>query len=366
MTREPKQRRRLAALGLLLACLLPLALFLGWLASRHARRAEPPPQPVEASAASARPLTRSPVQTNPPPAAALTVAVQTAPTRLFAQRVVRYGAGADELGVVRPPEMAPVGPESFAVAPNGNMLIADPVNQRIQVYGRDGALLRSIEVPGVSLNEVMVDARDRLFVFDQDRHALLLLDAGGATTATLELDRKDINTRGYFHVVGDAVYFADAAARDVLVATVADGRLVPPDAAAVRASDGVHGGSGRIYSWSVAKGEALQLALREPETAGAAARTLAIARPGIVAASFVGEDQNGRFHFHAELWIGGKVVLEVLTFHPDGAQGTAMRLPENDYALWTTRLLTVAADGVLVQFLPQKEQAKLNLFSESP
>jgi hypothetical protein len=38
-------------------------------------------------------------------------------------------------------------------------------------------------------------------------------------------------------------------------------------------------------------------------------------------------------------------------------------MPENDYALWTAKLVDVRPDGTIVQFLPQREQAKLNLFT---
>jgi hypothetical protein len=37
-------------------------------------------------------------------------------------------------------------------------------------------------------------------------------------------------------------------------------------------------------------------------------------------------------------------------------------MPENDYAIWTAKLVDVGADGTIVQFLPQRDQAKLNLF----
>jgi hypothetical protein len=89
-----------------------------------------------------------------------------------------------------------------------------------------------------------------------------------------------------------------------------------------------------------------------------------VALPDILSACYVGEDQTRRFYIQIERLVEGRVILEVLTFSPASEQLSSMRLPENDYAIWTTKLVDVAADGTIVQFLPQKSQAKLNLFSE--
>ena len=58
-----------------------------------------------------------------------------------------------------------------------------------------------------------------------------------------------------------------------------------------------------------------------------------------------------------------RIVLEVLAFSPTGEQLATTRMPENDYAVWTAKLVDVRADGTIVQFLPQRDQARLNLFT---
>jgi hypothetical protein len=60
---------------------------------------------------------------------------------------------------------------------------------------------------------------------------------------------------------------------------------------------------------------------------------------------------------------GPTVVLEVMTFAPSGEQLGVRRLPENDYFIWTAKLVDVRSDGALVQFLPQRDQARLNYFA---
>lgn len=290
---------------------------------------------------------------------------EAATARLIARRLVKYGEGPGELGVIRAPEMAPIGPESFALARNGNILVADPVNQRIQVYAADGTFLHSVALPGISLNDVMTDAQDRLYVFDQDHHQLHQFDAQGTPLSALQLDPADLDTRGYFHIVGDAVYFADAGVRDVHVATLQDGRLMAPDPSTERRVDGIHAGSGRVYSLSVTKWQNLQLQIHDA-LRPSAAQHVSVAIPDIVSACYVGEDQSQGFYVQVERWVENRVILDVLTFSAAGEQLSALRLPENDYALWTTKLMNVAANGTIVQFLPQAEQAQINLFSEQP
>ncbi len=287
---------------------------------------------------------------------------QLATSRLRAQRILTYGHGDGQLGMVHEQDQPQVGPESFAVGKDGTILVADVVNQRIAVYSRDGTYLRAIELPGIVLGDVTADAQGRVYAYDQVRRALHQYDAQGTPQSTLDLKPADINIRGYFHVAGNSVYFADAALRDVLVATLQDGVLRPADTAVACTTDGVHGDSGRIYSMSLDKGQTLRLQLRDSATQSVA-QSLEVPLPGIVSARFAGEDEAKRFYIQTERLDGSSIALEVLAFSPSGEQLAATRMPENDYAIWIAKLVDVRTDGTIVQFLPQHEQAKLNLFT---
>jgi len=274
---------------------------------------------------------------------------------------MKYGRAEGELGMIHERDQPPVGPESFAVGKDGGILVADVVNQRVVVYSSDGTYVRCINLPGIALGDVIADNQGRVFVYDQVRRTLHHYDADGTLRSALNLNPKDIDTRGYFHVAGNAVYFADAALRDVLVATLQDGSLVAPDNSVERRTDGIHADSGRIYSLSLDKGQALQLQVRE--SAQSVARTLQVPWPGIVSARYAGEDQAGRFYVQTERLDGTGIVLEVLAFNPAGERLAATRMPENDYVIWTAKLVDVRGDGAIVQFLPQQGQAKLSVFT---
>lgn len=280
--------------------------------------------------------------------------------RQIGQSRLRYGTGEGELGMVQGPEQEPVGPESFALGADGSILVADVVNQRVMIYSSQGEYARKVDCPGVNLGDVMTDARGRVYVYDQVERVLRQFDQNGALRGTLKLNPADIDTRGYFHVVEDVVYFADGAARDVLVATLNDGALTGLDANLERRIEGVHGEGGRIYSASVERGVGLRVRVREPADVE---QEVEVSVSGIVSARYVGEDRAGRFFVQTERWVEERIVLEVLAFNRGGGLESTTRMAENDYAIWTAKLVDVKADGTLVQFLPQREQAKLYFYA---
>ena len=351
--------RNSARLILAAAVLLSVVAFIVWSGSRSSN-----PAPLRQSQEPASAVSRlgSGLGLGVPPPAAVSAPARSSAGQLSLQKILKYGRAEGEIGMIHEKEQPPVGPESFAVGKDGAILIADVVNQRVLVYSGNATYVRGISLPGIALGDVTVDRQGRIYVYDQVLRSLLQYDVDGTLRSTLNLNPRDIDTRGYFHVADNGVYFADAAARDVLVATVRDGLLVAADNSAERTTDGIHGESGRIYSLSLNQGQALLLQTRDP-AAGSVSRRVEVPLPGIVSARYVGEDQTQRFYVQTERLEGSNIVLEVLAFSPSGDQLAATRMPENDYAIWTAKLVDVRGDGTIVQFLPQKDQAKINTFA---
>ncbi len=317
--------------------------------------AAPDSAPAAAGAARAAPIGR------PPPAPADQPQPVSAGRRLI-QKTIPYGGGEGEIGMLAPPGQTPVGPESYSISRSGKILIADRVNHRVAFYDLNGNHLRNLDMTGITINDLTVDQHERLYVYEQVSRTLRQFDAAGQPVATLRLDPADLETRGYFHVIGEGVYFADAAARDILVASLdAQGRLIPADPAAERRADGIHGESGRIFSVRAGKFEAMQIQIHTRESP---AQRVNLSMPDLLSARFAGEDDQGRFYVQVERWENDAVALEVLAFSPAGEVLGATPLPENDYALWTTKLVEVTAGGALVQFLPREDQARINVFAE--
>ncbi len=278
-------------------------------------------------------------------------------------KVVKYGQGEGEVGLRRENGETPTGPESYSVDANGNVLVADLVNHRIVIYSKDGTYLRNINLAGIEINDIAVDQKSRVYVFDQIKLTLYQYDAQGALQSSLKLNPADITTRGYFHVANGAIYFADAANSDVLIANLESGSLTAADTSIKRTSNGVHGTRGSIYSINLVKDQGF--AVQELDQARQQTiLKMNIPLEGVVAATFIGEDQDQRFYIQTERLVEKSVVLEVLTFNVAGEKEGTTTIPENDYAIWTTKLVTVMPCGTIVQFLPQQDQAKLNVFGQ--
>ncbi len=354
----PTRRRNATGLFLVAVVLLGLVLFFAWNVF-HPANPVASAQSGESKSGERKALEQ---RSRGQPSVTGRAAARPATGHRSIGRVLAYGGGETELGFTRLPEMEAIGPESFVVARDGSILVADVAKHRLVVYSREGEYLRSLALPGIALGDVTTDGQGRIYVYDQASRTLYQYDADGTRRSTVNLSPKDIDTRGYFHVVGNAVYFADAAARDVLVATVQDDGLVgAASQSAARTTDGIHAESGRVYSLALDRGRALQLQIRE--LTQPVAQTLEVPLPGIVSARYVGEDETRRFYVQTERLEGKRIVLEVLTFDAAGQRLGTTPLPENDYAIWTAKLVDVRGDGAIVQFLPQKDQARLNLFT---
>lgn len=78
---------------------------------------------------------------------------------------------------------------------------------------------------------------------------------------------------------------------------------------------------------------------------------------GLCPPDFVGEDDARRFYIQTERLEDDRVVLEVLAFSATGERLAVIQMPENDYAIWTAKLVDVRGDGALVALLPQQDQA---------
>jgi hypothetical protein len=318
---------------------------------KRSRKIEPTSIETSISASKAPSISAYQKATTPPP---------NPSARHIFEKTLSYGTTDGQVGLVHNPEQEPIGPESFSITPSGEVLVADVVNQRISIFAKDGSYLRSIDMAGVRLGDVTADRDGRLIVYDQVQASLHCYELDGTLRSSLALEPKDIDTRGYFHCVGDAVYFADAAVRDVLVATVRDGTLQRPDDGPT-ITEGIHGESSRVYSVSIDKSRSFSVRLTEES--GGAGGAVQVPLAGVVAARFAGEDGAQGFCVQTEKLEGEKIVLEVHAFDASGLLRDVTRLPENDYFTWTAKLVDVQPDGTIVQFVPQREQAKLNFFA---
>jgi hypothetical protein len=288
---------------------------------------------------------------------------QSLSTKTVVKKTIQYGNQEGELGVARGISDAAFGPQSFTVAPNEHLFLADSVNNRVLIYSKNGEFVRSVSIPQFNISDVVVDEDENIIVYDHSQRTIAQFDSSGKLLKALALDPAAIEILGYFHIVGSSIYFANAANKDVLVGNISSGTLSPPDLVSARDSDGIHGESGKIYAVDIEKGRLLKV--RVHDIGGVDDADISLSVPGILAARYVGEDQSGRFYIHTERAEQNNVVLEVKIFDSGGTFLATTSIPENDYAFWTPKLLMIRrSDGAIVQFLPEATQAKLRVIPQ--
>jgi hypothetical protein len=280
----------------------------------------------------------------------------------YVETTIQYGNGDGQIGIIRGAGGQPVsGPESFTIGADGSVYLADQVNQRVLVYSNGGELLRSISISGIGLADLTVDGKGNIYVYDDAERRLSQFSSDGSLLKNLLLNPADIVSRGYVHIEGQSVYFANSANTDILIASVQDGILTAADLNSDRNSDGIHSVTGKVYSIDVTRGQDLQVRVHN-DSENLDEQQFTVSLPGILSATYVGEDQNGQFYIQTERSDGTAIALEVQKFDMKGQLLATTRMPETDYALGTTKLLEVGNDGAIVQFLPQNDQATLQIF----
>jgi len=283
------------------------------------------------------------------------------PGRITKQTIIPYGSDEGQIGILRGEGGHPVsGPESFAIGGDGRVYVADALNHRVLVYSESAQLLRTISLTGIGLADLTVDGKGNMYVYDDAERKLSEFSSDGSPLRSLLLNPGDIVSRGYVHIEGQSVFFANSASTDILIAHIEEGVLTAADVNLDRNSDGVHSSTGKVYSIDVTRGQAMHIIVHK-DSEVQDEQNFSMSLSGILSATYVGEDDNDEFYIQTERSDGTAVALEVRKFDLTGQQVGSTRIQETDYALGTTKLLGVRHDGAIVQFLPQNDQAKLQI-----
>lgn len=107
---------------------------------------------------------------------------------------VRFGSGADEIGVKTPSEANPEGPMSFALGKDEEIYILDQVNSRIQVF-KDGKRMNSIPLKKeIRFKDIALTPDNKIVLLEsfykegEERTSIHILDANGKTINVIPLE----------------------------------------------------------------------------------------------------------------------------------------------------------------------------------
>ena len=284
--------------------------------------------------------------------------------RLVSSRRLGYGDGPGEVGIVDDPGHDIAGPESFSVDANGNFVVCDTVNQRIQIVNTESGNHSEVALPADAVPaDLAVHASGTLLAYDYAGR-LDHYDEAGNRIGSVAVDAARWDVRMELHIDGAEVRMRDVDQREHLLGIVEDGRLREITREELDRNgtvSGIRGASGRTYRtelerWSRGRVEVAHL--------DSVTRTeVDLEVPGIVSLRYLNEDREGNFYMQVERVEAEEVFLEVHRFDAAGEPEAVVGIPENDYHHWTVKLLSVDDRGHIYQALPQPDGMRLNVFA---
>ena len=279
--------------------------------------------------------------------------------------LTKNGLNRKRLGVVRGEHVPPRGPESFANDAEGNFYICDTVNRRIQIYSPEGTYqgrisLRQNTVP----NDVVIDDRKVIYVYDDFQGKLHQIDKSGALLNSINVDRRRWKCRSAMHMVNNTIYVTSCDQEDLLIGKIENGQLEAPtdEDTALYSTRGILGPSGKRYLVKLTKWKKGEIFIID--NAGAVINSVDLSLSEILSIKFLKEDKKCNFYVQTERVEDEEIVLEVNKFGPNGSFLCTVLIPENDYKIWSVKLLSVDENGHIWQLLPEIEKARLNVFKE--
>lgn len=264
--------------------------------------------------------------------------------KLYLSYTINYGSSDEELGLYIEPETPPIGPHAFSVDSEGNLYIADPVNSSIKIFsGREKKVLKIFSVKDFyddlsvspsgdiyllnrSSSEIIrIDRKEEREKFKVEQNLALkpcklrlwknkvFLEVKGETKSFHIFDKEKVEKGFYFYKVE---YIGNN--RGYIKKFDSDGNLVS-----------------RFY----------------------------LERENLASLEFLNEDAEGNIYVQIEFIVSeDRVGLEVIKINRRGETIFMLNIPENDYFLWTSRLLYVNERGWIYQVLPKRDFVRVNIW----
>jgi hypothetical protein len=274
---------------------------------------------------------------------------------------VAYGDQPGEIGRVNTPGVERQGPKSFAVSGAGDIYLCDTINGRIQIYGPDGKLKRSI-ASGGRPSDIAVSESGEIFLLDEEQGLILRYGKKGARLADIPVPRSLLAAGESLRTFGGSLLLRTRDGDEYEIVPGGDGkegsvsgplrgsRLTPSSSCLVRKVSGREG----------------EVTIIGP--GGEVLDTIPVPVDRLVSIVFLGRDKEMNLYLQVEQFRpdGPDVDLGVIQLNSAGILLNRIEKIPNPYANWTVRLLQVNGKGDIYQMLPGPEAVELNRWSCTP
>ncbi len=252
-----------------------------------------------------------------------------------------YGKTPSSFGLIKG-NTEPIGPYSFAVGdPENNIYIPDPVNGNIKIVSSTtGYINKIIHFTGY-FDDIRVDKDGRIYLLDRTGQRIIQLDGSGKTVNEYQLDYKTVKNPCKLTLKNADIYI-----KNLLSASLYDLKTKSSIPSPYEA--GIHKNRLDIF-YHKPDGTIMQIASVEIN--------------GIVSAEILGTDIKENIYVQIEVKKRDEGVhLKVLKFRSSGKLIGEYTIPENDYFVWTARLLDIDDEGNIYQVLPKENYLVINVW----
>lgn len=281
-----------------------------------------------------------------------------------------YGSGEQQFGITRVAGGA--GPSSFTTDNRNYLYITDFRNRRIKKFNSEGKQLAIINT-GQSLVDIAVDKNGNIYgyaygpgypgvhLFKYDSNGSLLGKIENPTAFSEIFSSKSVY--GNLYIVGGKLYITDSQQNSYLILST-EGPFKPETPTKI---NGIYGYSGKRYKTNLIERNKKGV-VDIINQSGVKENTIVIEEDGLVAIVFLGEDQDGNIYIQTETGnINNKdkidIKLKVRKYNPRGNLLTTLDIPNDEYSIWTVKLLHVDRTGDIWQVMPGKNKLFINRWS---
>lgn len=264
-------------------------------------------------------------------------------------REFRYGKSRGEFGIIIEKEIEPIGPCAFTVDKYGNIYIEDPINSVIKVInpGED-RIIKEIPIDGM-YDDIAIDAALKIYLLDRSQSRILAVDETGKCETMLK-DGKLL----------EEGFWLSSTPSGLFLVSEQESYNIKDE----YCTNGVVSKSGMSYKteWY---NESTGI-LKVLDKTGKSQQEIEIKRQGLASIYFLGEDTDGNIYLQIEYIVSEtEVGLEVIKLSKEGKKISTLQIPENNYYVWTSRLLFVDTFGKLYQVLPKSNCLKINIWTQT-
>jgi hypothetical protein len=260
--------------------------------------------------------------------------------------ILDYGYGPYQLGLLRGGEIPPLGPNAFAVDKNGDIFIADPINDGLKVFSPgQGRMIKFLYVPGI-YDDILPDRDGNVFLLERTSAQIIKIDQW-EEKSSVPIDAAFARHPCSLFLAGGSVLVKGRG--DTYIPRTQ--KILP----------GITLSNGKSC-WTEYRDEHLGVLNVFDRTSGEIV-SFPVVRPSLASIVFLGVDRQGCYYVQTEFIVSeSRVGLEVQKLGPRGELLATIPIPENDYAVWTSRLLAVDEDGAIYQVLPRRENVKIHIW----